>query len=471
MTTVNNRKRCFTCSSENNTYTCEGCSKRFCSRHIPEHQQRLNEGLNHITDDYNEFRQRINEQKQNPHNHSLLKQINQWERNSVEKIQQKAQECRESVIKSSQAYINDIEKKCNDLTKQIKHFQKETDFNEINLNHLTNQLIEITQELNNPSNIFIKQDSQSFIHDISIVSSKKPTFNKWKQNAITVAGGNGPGQELDQLKRPVKIFIDKNKNIFITDPNNNRIVEWKYNTKEGQTVAGGNEEGDRMNQLNSPTDAIVDQQTHSIIIADCVNRRVIQWLNQNQQILIDDIDCCSLAMDKNGFLYVSDNNKNEVRRWKMGEYDNKGIVVAGGNGKGNELNQLNDPGFIFVDEDQSVYVSDENNNRVMKWRKGAKTGRIVAGGNGEGANLNQLSSPEGVTVDDLGQVYVSDWWNNRVIRWCEGDEEGGIVVGGNGGGNESDQLSGPYGLSFDDEGNLYVADCDNHRIQKFELIL
>ncbi|CAF4470343.1 unnamed protein product, partial [Adineta steineri] len=112
----------------------------------------------------------------------------------------------------------------------------------------------------------------------------------------------------------------------------------------------------------------------------------------------------------------------------MGEYNNEGIVVAGGNEKGTQLNQLNYPGFVFVDEEQSVYVLDFHNNRVMKWRKDAKEGRIVAGGNGQGGNLNQLSYPTGVIVDDLGQIYVADWGNHRVIRWCEGKEEGEIVV-------------------------------------------
>ncbi|CAF0719520.1 unnamed protein product [Adineta steineri] len=294
---------------------------------------------------------------------------------------------------------------------------------------------------------------------------------KWKQNAITVAGGNEKGQELNQLNRPVGIFIDEKKNIFIADSENHRIVEWKYNGKEGQIIAGGNWQGNQIDQLNEPTDVVVDQQSHSIIIADYWNRRVIQWLNQSQQILISSIDCNGLAMDKYGFLYVSDYGKNAVRRWKMGEYNNEGIIVAGGNGEGDQLNQFNHPGFIFVDNDQSVHVSDLNNHRVMKWRKDAKEGIVVAGGNGYGRNLNQLSGPGGVIVDDLGQIYVVDWGNNRVMRWCEGKEEGEFIVGENGGGDESNQLYGPTGLLFDVEGNLYVTDCSNHRIQKFEIIL
>ncbi|CAF4201886.1 unnamed protein product, partial [Adineta steineri] len=293
-------------------------------------------------------------------------------------------------------------------------------------------------------------------------------FSKWKQNAITVAGGNGEGQKLNQLNRPEGIFIDKNKNIFIADRLNHRIVEWKYNAKEGQIISGGNGQGNRMNQLSGPVDMIVDQQNHSVIIADRDNRRVIQWVNENQQILIENIDCDALAMDKSGFLYVSDWKKDEVRRWKMGEYNNEGTIVAGGNGEGDQLNQLNNPTYIFVDEDQSVYVSDMNNHRVMKWIKYAKEGRIVAGGNGQGRNLNQLYKPQGVIVDDLDQIYVTDYGNHRIMRWCEGKEEGEIVVGGNG---QENQLNGPTGLSFDDEGNLYVADYFNNRIAKFEIIL
>ncbi|CAF1122685.1 unnamed protein product [Adineta steineri] len=469
MAMANNNTLCFICDEEKITYPCKGCSKHFCLMDLTEHRQILNNELHHIANEYNEFKQTVNEQKENPQSFPLIKQINQWEINSIAKIQQKAQEYRETVIKSSQTCINDIEMKFNDLSEQIKQFYKENKFNEINLNHLRNQLMKMTQELNNSSNMSIHLNSQPSINDISIISSKISKFNKWKQNAITVAGGNGKGQQLNQLNYPAAIFVDKNKNIFIGGGFNNRIAEWKYNAKEGQIMAGGNGQGNRMNQLNGSTDMIVDLQNHSIVIADRGNRRVIHWLNQNQKILIDSIDCRGLAMDKHGFFYVSDTKRNEVRRWKMGEYNNKGIVVAGGNGKGNQLNQLNWPTFIFVDDDQSVYVSDYENHRVMKWRKDAKEGRVVAGGNGEGGNLNQLSSPQGVIVDDLGRIYVVDCENHRIMRWCEGKEEGEIIVGGHGQGGGSNQLYGPAGLSFDDEGNLYVADQFNHRIQKFEI--
>ncbi|CAF4644509.1 unnamed protein product, partial [Rotaria sp. Silwood2] len=121
-------------------------------------------------------------------------------------------------------------------------------------------------------------------------------------------------------------------------------------------------------------------------------------------------------------------------------------VVAGGHGQGNRLDQLDSPGYIFVDKDYSVYISDEKNHRVMKWIKGATEGIVVAGGQGKGNGLAQLSGPREVLADQLGIV----------------------VVGGNNQGKQSNQLYHPQDMSFDQQGNLYVVDCSNNRIQRFK---
>ena len=279
------------------------------------------------------------------------------------------------------------------------------------------------------------------------------------------------GNQLNQLYFPYGIYVDDdNQSIYIADYLNDRIVKWKHDAKSGEVVAGRNREGNRMDQLSYPTDMIVDKKNDALIICDWGNKRVIRWSlrhNRNQQIIISDIDCYSLTTDNNGDLYVSDGKKHEVRRWKIGE--KTGTIVAGGNGEGNKLNQLNDPSHIFVDKDYSVYVSDHSNHRVMKWMKGAKEGVVVAGGQGQGNSLTQLNYPDGLIVDHLGNVYVADSRNHRIMRWLKGSSEGSIIVGGNGEGQQSNQLSYPRGLSFDREGNLYVVDFKNYRVAKFVL--
>ncbi|CAF4223874.1 unnamed protein product, partial [Rotaria magnacalcarata] len=91
-------------------------------------------------------------------------------------------------------------------------------------------------------------------------------------------------------------------------------------------------------------------------ISDWGNRRVVRWSRRSGttqgEILIDNIDCYGLAMDEQRYLYVSDYVKYEVRRYQLGEKN--GTLVAGGNGQGDELNQLNYPAYLFVDRDHSV---------------------------------------------------------------------------------------------------------------------
>ena len=188
----------------------------------------------------------------------------------------------------------------------------------------------------------------------------------------------------------------------------------------------------------------VDNENDSLIICEGENRQVVRWPRRNgtsKEIIISDVGCFGLAMDNNRDLYVVDEEKSEVRRWRSGETDE--TIVAGGNGEGKQLNQLIYPRYIFVDQNQSVYVSDYYNYRVMKWKKGAKEGVVVAGGNGKGDSLRHLNLACGVTVDDLENIYVADTKNNRIMRWSKGSQKGSIIVGENAEGKQSMQFSAP----------------------------
>jgi sugar lactone lactonase YvrE len=264
--------------------------------------------------------------------------------------------------------------------------------------------------------------------------------------------------------------VDDDQTVYVADWSNHRIVEWKWGATSGQVVAGGNGQGSGAHQLSYPFDVIVDKERDSLIICDRANRRVVRWPRRNGtsgETIISIIDCFGLTMDENGSLYASDQGNGEVRRYRRGE--SEGTVVAGGNGYGNRLDQLAYPQYLFVDQDHSVHVSEWGNHRVTKWVEGAKQGIVVAGGQGQGNGLAQFSYPNGVVVDQLGTVYVVDWGNHRIMRWVKGATEGSVIVGGNGQGEQSNQINGPFGLSFDRHGNLYVVDRGNNRVQKFNI--
>ncbi|CAF2143378.1 unnamed protein product [Rotaria magnacalcarata] len=192
---------------------------------------------------------------------------------------------------------------------------------------------------------------------------------KWKQNGVTVAGGHGQGDATNQLYLPYSLFVDDNQTVVIADCTNHRIIQWKNgDTTNGQVVAGGKGQGNRLNQLDGPTNVLLDKDTDSLIICNQGNQRVVRWSHRSGKtqgkILIDHIYCYGIAMDEQRYLYVSDARKHEVRRYQLGEKNY--TIIASGKGKGAARNQLSIPTYVFVDRQQNVYVSNEQNHRVVK---------------------------------------------------------------------------------------------------------
>ncbi|CAF4846560.1 unnamed protein product, partial [Rotaria sp. Silwood1] len=191
-------------------------------------------------------------------------------------------------------------------------------------------------------------------------------------------------------------------------------------------------------------------------------------------------------------------------RWQQ-----DGITVAGGNRQGNETNQLSNPLGLYVDDDQTIYVADELNHRIVEWKRGATSGQVVAGGNGRGSGDHQLNYPQdviidkerdsliisdrsnrrvvrwsrrngtsgetilsnilcvGLTMDENGSLYVIDYGKNEVRRYRRGESQGTVVAGGNGSGNRLDQLYGPRYVFVDRDHSVYVSEGGNDRVTKW----
>ncbi|CAF4887931.1 unnamed protein product [Rotaria sp. Silwood1] len=294
----------------------------------------------------------------------------------------------------------------------------------------------------------------------------------WIQNGVPVAGGNGDGHWLNQLKSPLNAFIDRNRTMYIADYGNHRVIEWKLDSLTGRIVAGGNGQGNRNDQLSRPTDVIVDSKTDSLIICDFENKRILQLSRAKDtipEVMISNVSCYGLTMDEEGFLYFAHYDDCSIGRLKIG--DKHWRIVAGGNGKGDGLHQLNGPTHMFVTKNGSVYVSDYGNNRIVKWMKGRKEGIIVAGGQGEGNGLNQLYRPHQVIIDQLDTMYIADYGNHRIMRWVKGATQGTVIIGGRGPGEQSNQVSNPTGILFDQKGNIYAIEYSGHRVIRFRMDL
>ena len=149
------------------TYPCHGCSKRFCFDDLAQHRRDLEQQLNQIQYDHNKLREDLNDHKIDPKTHSMIKQIDRWEKDSIDKIKQTAEQCRKRWINYSHRFLLKIEKKFNDLAEQTGNIQKQkNEFNEIDLKQLKEKLQELEEELHQPPNLAIIAQSTSLIDDI-----------------------------------------------------------------------------------------------------------------------------------------------------------------------------------------------------------------------------------------------------------------------------------------------------------------
>lgn len=176
-----------------------------------------------------------------------------------------------------------------------------------------------------------------------------------------------------------------------------------------------------------------------------------------------------LAIDVNNSLYVSDSNNNRVMKFQAGFLN--GSIVAGTQVGGSNANQLSSPAELRIDTYSNIYVDDNSNCRVMLWRKNSSSGVIVAGSGVCGSSTSTIGTSIGLALDSQGNIYVSDKNYNRVMKWAPNATFGILVAGTPGvAGSSNQQLNTPFGLYLDENNSyIYIADLGNHRIQRYTL--
>ena len=176
--------------------------------------------------------------------------------------------------------------------------------------------------------------------------------------------------------------------------------------------------------------------------------------------------CYGLFIDVYNYIYCSRYGEHQVIKKSLNSGANMSTVVAGNGTAGNASHMLHGPRGIFVTIRLDLYVADCGNNRVQLFSSGQLNGTTVVGSGASGTM--SLNYPMGVILDADEHLFISDYNNNRIIRSISSGFEClfGCIGGG---GSTATQLNNPRSLSFDSYGNLFVADRSNNRIQKFLL--
>ncbi|CAE7600445.1 Trim71 [Symbiodinium natans] len=204
--------------------------------------------------------------------------------------------------------------------------------------------------------------------------------------------------------------------IYFIDENGSRVqrcVGGQYEVSVTLDVAVYGCHGGRY--FDGHTTSVAGRQESGSEASQLEARLVVQWSTYVSFLVLRE-DAEDIFVTREGVLYVSDSGNNRIQKWLPGATE--GVTVAGGNGKGSRLDQLQHPVGLHITEDSTIYIADYQNHRIMKWREGWQHGLVVSGGQGNGDELYQLYEPIDVTFDSQGALYVADNGNARVVRWC-----------------------------------------------------
>jgi len=148
---------------------CEGCSKAFCIKHMIDHRRLLDEEMNVIIDEHDYLKNMLNQQTTKPNSHPLIKEIDQWEKESIAKIQKRAQELRQELLRSITVHEGQLSKRLQQLSEKLKESRENDNFIETDLQDWKKTLYNLKTDLTSPSTIFIKpHDTFSLVQSISI---------------------------------------------------------------------------------------------------------------------------------------------------------------------------------------------------------------------------------------------------------------------------------------------------------------
>ncbi len=334
------------------------------------------------------------------------------------------------------------------------------------------------------------------------------TITTFAGNQPLGAGYSGDGglATAGQLNKAKSVALDDSGNVYITDNYNNIIrkvnTSGAINTLTGAISPGFS--GDGMNftfgMYDRPNYIVLDAN-NNIYISDPNNQR-IRMINSSTGILTTiagngtagysgdggpataaEINYpASIAVDATGNLFIADQNNNVIRK-----VDGSGIIttVAGtgntgysGDGSPATATDMGFPYGLAFDNNGTLHVSLYYEAKVLKIENLTNVVTTVAGstfgysGDGGPAIAAEMSGPWGIAFDYANNLYIADFENERVrkvntsgiISTIAGT--GSIGFTGDGGPATAARLSGPTDVRVGPDGSVYIAEYNNHIVRR-----
>ena len=160
------KNSCSICHKGGIVRLCDRCKQIFCDEHVIKHRRQSADQLNEINEEYHriehELRQSSNE------SHSLWKNIDQWENESIARIQMTAASMREEfrqMIDDSKERLANV---CRKIFDNVHRLRQTGEFCENDLRRAREQLKQFRTKIDSPLTVQLIEHPKSVIHLIDI---------------------------------------------------------------------------------------------------------------------------------------------------------------------------------------------------------------------------------------------------------------------------------------------------------------
>lgn len=230
---------------------------------------------------------------------------------------------------------------------------------------------------------------------------------------------------------PHGIHVDHDGNVWVTDGRGDsgrghQVFKFSPDGDLLMTLGRAGTAGDGPDHFNGPTDVVV-APSGDIFVSDGheadSNNRVVKFSSDGRFLKAwggtgagpgEFIVPHALAMDSRGWVFVADRDNNRIQI-----FDQDGNFLA-------QWRQFGRPSGLFVDQDDTIYVSDNQSNtaRNAGWPRGIRIGKTVDGSVAafipdpayDPNNPNETGA-HGVAVDAGGNVYGAEVGAQRLSRY------------------------------------------------------
>ncbi len=243
-----------------------------------------------------------------------------------------------------------------------------------------------------------------------IVVDKSGRLQRFTQDGKHVMTWHMPDT---QNGKPVGLSVHPDGRIFVADTHYHRVIVF---APDGTQLASFGELGSGDGQFHLPTD---------------------------------------VAFDAQGFVYVSEYNSNDrITKWTPALT----FVRAIGD-KPIEGKRMRRPAGIAIDAEQTIWVADACNHRVIGF---STDGKVLACFGTIGREPGQMRYPYDIDISPEGTIMVCEYGGDR-LQWF--DRNGKSLGTWGKSGRKLGELSGPWGAKYGANGDIYVVDAMNSRVQ------